>query len=242
MDYEEINRNSEHNGEDRADTKPCPFCAEPVRPQAVKCRFCGEFLNTRRAKALQKNREQPADSDEDTETHPEKILFSAAPSIFAVTGTFIRSIVIFAIAIFLIVYEIENTGLIDLSEQQMLTFAKYRVIAGFALAAVTILALFIKVARLKSTYYEVTPRRIEHSRGILIRKIDNLDMFRVEDIKLRRNLLDYFFGIGTVILFTSDKSDPVFTFRKIRRPKLLYKCIKSASLQADSREGVVHLE
>lgn len=25
-------------------TIPCPFCAEPIQPQALKCRHCGEFL------------------------------------------------------------------------------------------------------------------------------------------------------------------------------------------------------
>ena len=37
---------------DEAKTKECPFCAEVIAAKAVKCRFCNEFLNTAKAKAL----------------------------------------------------------------------------------------------------------------------------------------------------------------------------------------------
>ena len=90
--------------------------------------------------------------------------------------------------------------------------------------------------------YEITPERIEWSRGVLDRRVDNLDMFRVIDLKLRRSLLDCILGIGTISLITTDKTDPEFDFEKIRHCHRLYDIIKRSSLEADRQSGVIHLE
>jgi len=114
--------------------------------------------------------------------------------------------------------------------------------SALVLAGLVVLTLLFRTAKLKSTYYEVTADRIEWARGIFNRKVDNLDLFRVIDLQLRRTLLDGIFGVGTVTLFATDKTDPQFTFEKVRRPRKLYDILKKASLEADKQQDVIHLE
>ena len=56
------------------------------------------------------------------------------------------------------------------------------------------------------THYAVSTERIEYSTGVFSHRVDNLDMFRVVDIKLRRSFLDCIVGVGTVMLTTTDKA------------------------------------
>jgi hypothetical protein len=67
-------------------------------------------------------------------------------------------------------------------------------------------------------------------------------MFRIIDLKLHRSLLDCVLGIGTITLITNDKTDPEFMFTKISDPRELYNILKDATLDADRKQGVIHLE
>ncbi|MFZ2146606.1 MAG: PH domain-containing protein, partial [Sedimentisphaerales bacterium] len=168
------------------------------------------------------------------------------PSLWGMAPTMVKGLFFIALAGLLVRLPLENliNDLLDLglTESQSLTFGGYRVIAGFGLGLIVALILVIKIVRLKMTRYEVSPDRVEWSRGILDRRVDNIDMFRVIDLKMRRSVFDVIFGIGSVGLITTDKTDPEFKFEKIHRPRELYDIIKKASLEADRRTGVVHLE
>ena len=228
-------------------TKQCLFCAETIRAAAIKCRFCGEFLNSDKAKALEADLESDSQSSEDEEINDDdNVLFAARPSLLGMAPAMVKGLFFIVLAGLLVRLPLENLvndllGL-GLTESQSLIVGGYRLIAGLGLGLIVVLVLVMKMVRLKMTYYEVTPERVEWSRGILDRRVDNLDMFRVIDLKMRRSVFDCIFGIGTVGLITTDKTDPEFEFEKVHRPRELYDIIKKASLEADRRTGVVHLE
>ena len=218
-------------------TKRCRFCAEIIQLEAIKCRFCNEFLN--------QPKKTSGDDDKDKD-ELERVFFKGRPSMWALVGFIIPALLFMVLAGFLMFYPIGNflqkyPGL-NLSENQIVTTAYYARLTGLGISGLAVLLLAAKTAQLKSTRYEVTADRIEWSRGIFSRKIDNLDMFRVVDLRLQRSLLDCIVGIGTVTLFTKDQTDPEFHFEKIKKPRKLYDILKKTSLDADQKQNVIHIE
>ncbi|NLO98804.1 MAG: PH domain-containing protein [Clostridiaceae bacterium] len=72
---------------------------------------------------------------------------------------------------------------------------------------------------LSFTKYAVKDQRLYYTKGFFNTTEEELLLYRVLDIKLNRTFGDKLVGVGTVTLFTADKTNPKLDLKRIKNPK-----------------------
>lgn len=85
--------------------------------------------------------------------------------------------------------------------------------------AVVLLLILLRTAyQVMSRSYRITTQRLFLRMGILSQTVDQAELLRVEDVKMRQTLLERMLGIGTVEVFSSDRSDARVEMRGVDQP------------------------
>lgn len=61
------------------------------------------------------------------------------------------------------------------------------------------------------TRYRLTSQRLFITRGILNQTVDQTELIRVDDVRVRKNLIDRVFGLGSVEIISTDATDRELT-------------------------------
>ncbi|MFZ4082884.1 MAG: PH domain-containing protein [Pirellula sp.] len=59
-----------------------------------------------------------------------------------------------------------------------------------------------------STHYELTTQRFIHSRGILVRTVDRIDVIDIDDVSYVQGIIQRMLGVGKIQLQSKDRSHP----------------------------------
>ena len=66
------------------------------------------------------------------------------------------------------------------------------------------------------TSYKVNEERLVIQKGLLHTETDEIMLYRIMDIKLMRKLGQKIFGVGTITLYSSDKTSPKLDLKNIK--------------------------
>ena len=67
--------------------------------------------------------------------------------------------------------------------------------------------------------FEISTERLKMFEGVLNRSVDEIELYRVKDTQIQQPILYRLFGLGHVILETSDRSHPKATLNAIKAPR-----------------------
>jgi len=109
------------------------------------------------------------------------------------------------------------------------------------LTCVLIVPLFIAAWRwlkISTTRYELTSERILLTTGVFSKQLDELELYRVRDIRIVQSFWLRLVGAGDVVLTTSDQTTPTFTFRAVKQPRNLSDAVRTHVEACRQAKGV----
>jgi hypothetical protein len=191
-----------------ADSKPCPLCAETIKAAALKCRFCNSDLEAFAAR-------------KDYET--EELLFSGNPAMFYSVEQFLPFLLFTVIAVLL--------AFLMPSLPQVLYIA-----AGFLTACGLVYLRFYLISR--SVRYMITTQRIKLEAGLLSKKQESLELFRIDHFELRKSIGKRLLGHASLHLFSSDAEFKNFFIYAIPDLETLANTLRECQLRERTRRGL----
>ena len=96
----------------------------------------------------------------------------------------------------------------------------------------------------RSAAYEITDQRLIIKRGILFKTIDEIELYRIKDVRLGYSLLNQMTDIGTITLTSSDRTTNggEFTLRDIPMARDRREGLRTLVDRARQRRGVRELD
>lgn len=116
---------------------------------------------------------------------------------------------------------------------------------GWFLSALLLIPLPYAIWRwlvVRNTVFTLTNQRLTMRRGVFNRVTDDLELYRVRDTRLEQSFWQRMFGVGEVILYTTDASTPEVHITWLKDAALLREAVRKLSEARRDEKRVRTLE
>jgi len=111
--------------------------------------------------------------------------------------------------------------------------------AAFILWAAYLLATY---AGKRGIRYTLTAQRLEIERGILGKRFESIELWRVRDVVFEQDLLERIRGVGRITVYSTDQVEPILQVGPVAQGKELFETLRDAVTTARKDARVVPLD
>jgi len=105
-----------------------------------------------------------------------------------------------------------------------------------------VLAVVTAALRVYGTEYRLYDPFLEVETGILSRRVDQVQLFRVRDLAFHQSILNRLLDVGTVNLSSTDESLPRLQMKGVPEPRVIYRQLQDAVAKSRATQRTMIVE